>query len=123
MPPAIAGLLAGLALLLHLLWVLFLILGGFLFLRTPRVRLLHLGGLGAALAMQWRGVACPLTLVEQEFLRRAGRESYEGSFLIHYLGKLVYPAVPFQWITLLTVLLLAATLALLLIRPLHFSRS
>ena len=33
---------------------------------------------------------CPLTPVEQSYRRRAG-ESYDGGFIEHYVGSLVYP--------------------------------
>jgi hypothetical protein len=121
MSPATAGLLASLALVAHLLWILFVVFGGLVFLRFPWGRLVHLVAVGAALLMQWLELTCPLTLLEQEFLRQAGGTSYEGSFLIHYLERLVYPAIPLGVITALTVLLLVVTIVLLKVRPLRFS--
>ena len=34
---------------------------------------------------------CPLTPLENRFRRLAGQAGYEGGFIEHYLGFLVYP--------------------------------
>lgn len=36
------------------------------------------------------GVICPLTEWEQALRERAGRESYEGSFVAHWVGRALY---------------------------------
>jgi len=36
---------------------------------------------------------CPLTLAEGFFENKAGVGAYRGSFLVHYLDRLVYPNI------------------------------
>lgn len=84
--------LADLAVLLHALFILFVVGGGFLVLRWPRLAWLHLP------AALWGGVVelsnwfCPLTDLELYWRRRGGESGYSGSFIEHYLEPLIYPA-------------------------------
>ncbi|MBI2369261.1 MAG: DUF2784 domain-containing protein [Deltaproteobacteria bacterium] len=118
MPQGLSHAAAVLVMLVHLGWILFNITGA-LWLRRRHLglRLLHGTSLGAALVMQSLGIECPLTTLEQEFLRRAGRSSYSGSFITHYLGAIIYPDVPFVLVRILTVVIVAGTLYLYLSRP------
>jgi hypothetical protein len=104
---------AELTLLLHFAWVAFVVIGAF-FLRHRRWRwrLIHLAAVCYSVALEVYGWICPLTYLEQWFLRRAGRFSYEGAFITHYLEKLIYLHAP-QWLLVsLVVVLLVVTLAL-----------
>ena len=84
--------LADLAVLLHALFILFVVGGGFLVLRWPRLAWLHLP------AALWGGVVeltsglCPLTDLELYWRRLGGESGYSGSFIEHYLEPLIYPA-------------------------------
>ena len=72
--------------LLHLAFVLFVVFGGLLVARWPRLAWLHLPAAG------WGGWNCPLTPLEN-LLRRAAREAgYVGGYIDHYLWPLLYPA-------------------------------
>lgn len=76
----------------HFAFILFVAFGGLLVLRWHRLAWIHLPAViwGAVIEiMHWN---CPLTNVELWFLRRAGREGYEGGFIAHYLFSLIYPA-------------------------------
>jgi hypothetical protein len=44
---------------------------------------------------------CPLTLAEQFFEAKAGLDPYQGSFLVHYLDRIVYPDLPESLLVLL----------------------
>ncbi|MBI3078322.1 MAG: DUF2784 domain-containing protein [Deltaproteobacteria bacterium] len=102
----------------HFLWILFVIFGGILFHRHRTLRWVHGGSLGMTLLMQSFEIECPLTHLEQWLLVMAGSgRAYEGSFIIHYLRRLIYPDIPFVIIRVLTVALAALTLGLYL-RPL-----
>ena len=84
--------LATTALVVHLLFLGYLALGGFLAWRWPRTVLLHvavvLWGLGSVVV----GYACPLTAVESWARARAGRDGLaEGGFIDHYLTGVIYP--------------------------------
>ncbi len=96
-------------LLLHFLWIAFLVLGlplGWYF-RLPRLRILHALGLALALALQLSHTLCPLTIWEEQLRTHQQSDfSYRGSFIISYLEELVYPG----WISLDTITLLTALL-------------
>ena len=87
----IHSLLADLVVGLHLAFVLFVVLGGLLALRWPRIAWLHLPAVAWGALIEWRGWICPLTPLEMGLRRRAGEAGYEGGFLDHYLIPLLYP--------------------------------
>jgi hypothetical protein len=87
----IHSLLADLVVGLHLAFVLFVILGGLLALRWPRVAWLHLPAVVWGALIEWRGWICPLTPLELALRRRAGDAGYQGGFLEHYLVPVLYP--------------------------------
>ena len=77
--------------MLHLAFVLFVALGGLLVLRWPKVAFLHIPCALWGVAIEFGGWICPLTPLEQHFLRLAGEAGYEGGFLEHYIWPLIYP--------------------------------
>ncbi len=83
--------LADIVVLIHFLWIVFLIFGGFLGRKNKVVRYFHTFGLAFAVIIQIFGWYCPLTLLEV-WLRSKHDPSvaYKGSFIIHYLEKLIY---------------------------------
>lgn len=82
---------AGLLLLTHLAFVLFVVLGGLLVLKWPRVAWVHIPCALWGAAIEFGGWICPLTSLEQHFLQRAGETSYSGGFLQYYIWPLLYP--------------------------------
>lgn len=97
--------------LLHLVFILFALLGGLLALKWRPVLALHLpAALWGVLVevMHWR---CPLTRWENLMRQAAGQAGYADSFIEHYLWPLIYPAgltPAIQW--LLGALVLAVNL-------------
>ena len=88
----ISRLLADLVVLLHLLFIVFVLAGGFLALRWRRLPWLHLpcaiwGGL-----VELAGWFCPLTPLENRLRMAAGEAGYEGGFVAHYLLPVIYPS-------------------------------
>lgn len=84
-------LLADAVLLLHLVFILFVIFGGLWALREPRIAWVHVPMFlwGATVnLMHW---VCPLTPLEKRLRDLAGDEGYEGGFIAHYVGALIYP--------------------------------
>lgn len=81
--------LADFVVLVHFLWILFLIFGGLLGVRKKAIKYLHLSGLLFALLIQIFGWYCPLTHLEF-WLRSRHNSAYAGSFIIHYVERLVY---------------------------------
>jgi len=88
----IARLAADALVLVHIGFVVFVVAGGFLAIRRPRIAWLHLP---AALWGAWAeltATVCPLTPLENALRRAAGESGYDGGFVMHYLIPLLYPA-------------------------------
>jgi hypothetical protein len=84
--------LADAVLLLHLGFVLFVILGGLLVLRWPRVAWLHFPAATWGVLVEYTGWICPLTPLENSFRTLGGQTTYSGSFIQHYIQPVLYPA-------------------------------
>lgn len=87
-----ARLAADAVLLVHLAFVAFVMLGGLLVARRPRIAWLHLPAAAWAAWLEFGGAICPLTPLENHFRRLAGASGYAGGFVEHYLIPIVYPA-------------------------------
>ncbi len=90
--PMVYELLADLVLGVHLLFVLFSVLGALLVIRWPRVRWGHLPAVAWAVWIEFSGKICPLTPLENWLRMRGGGAGYAGDFVGHYLLGLLYPA-------------------------------
>jgi hypothetical protein len=84
--------LADLVLVVHLGFVLFVVLGGLLVLRWPRVAFLHVPAAIWGVLIEYSGWICPLTPLENAFRRSGGAAEYSGSFIQHYIQPMLYPA-------------------------------
>jgi hypothetical protein len=78
-------------LLVHFGFVLFVVLGGLLLLRWPRVAWVHLPAVVWAALVELNGWICPLTPLEVSLRQASGEAGYAGDFLEHYLVALLYP--------------------------------
>jgi hypothetical protein len=86
--------LATLVLLVHALFILWVVFGAFLARSRPQLRRVHIACLIWGVLTELLPWPCPLTLLENKLEQKAGIETYQGGFLLHYLDKLVYPDVP-----------------------------
>jgi hypothetical protein len=84
--------LAELILALHLVFVLFVVLGGLLVLRWPRTAWLHIPAAIWGVLIEYTGWICPLTPLENSLRERGGEAGYSGGFIEHYIQPLLYPA-------------------------------
>jgi hypothetical protein len=92
-PPRVLNQLAATAIALtHALFIAFVVLGGLLVLKWPRLAWIHLPAAVWGMLVEFAGWYCPLTRWENHFLRAAGRAGYEGAFLNQYLMPLIYPS-------------------------------
>jgi uncharacterized protein DUF2784 len=82
------------ALLLHALFIMWVIFGAFLARSRPVLRWLHIASLVWEILTELLPWPCPLTVLEDWLEAKAGVEPYQGGFLLHYLDKLVYPDIP-----------------------------
>jgi len=94
--------------LIHFLWIIFLIFGAFIGIRYRIVKIFHIAGLGFAVVIQIFGWYCPLTYLEIWLRQRHDPLlRYSGSFIIHYVEKLIYIDLSPGIIFVLTVILVS----------------
>ena len=91
--------LADIVVFIHLIWILFLFLGGLWGRRHRIIKIFHLFGLFFALFIQIVGWYCPLTHLEV-WLRSKHDPglAYAGAFIVHYVERLVYLELPPRFI-------------------------
>ena len=78
--------------LIHLAFILFVVFGGLLLLKWPKLMWLHLPAAVWGALIEFAGWYCPLTSMENAMLRRAGESGYTGGFVAHYIFAAIYPA-------------------------------
>lgn len=78
-------------LLLHLGFILFVVLGGLLVARRPRLVWLHIPAALWGMYTEFFAVVCPLTPLENALRHLAGEAGYPGGFIEHYLLAAIYP--------------------------------
>lgn len=79
-------------LLIHLLFIAFVLLGGLLVLRWPCLAWLHLPAALWGATVELMHLQCPLTPLENSLREAAGQVGYDGGFIAHYLIPVIYPA-------------------------------
>lgn len=84
-------LLADAVLILHLLFIGFVVFGGLFARRSPWVALAHIPAACWGAFIEVTGGLFPLTVMEVEFRHCAGDAGYSGSFIEHYLLPVIYP--------------------------------
>ena len=125
---------ADLILLVHVLFVMFVVLGllliyaggvlGWAWVRNPWFRVAHLLGITVVVLQSWFGMICPLTIWEMDLRAKAGGAVYQGSFISHWLNELLYYDAP-AWVFIVAYTLFGTLVVLswFLVRPRKFSRS
>lgn len=76
---------------LHFLFVVFVVTGGFLTWRSPRVAWVHVPVAVWGALIEFAGWICPLTPLENRLRQAAGEAGYTGGFIEHYVIPIVYP--------------------------------
>ena len=82
---------ASFVLVLHFVFVALAVLGGFGILVNQRWALIHVPIVVWSSVVNLAGWTCPLTPLENKFRDAANGPGYEGGFIQHYIGPLVYP--------------------------------
>jgi len=85
----------------HLLFVVFVMAGGFLLVRWPRLAWLHLPAAAWGALIEFSGGICPLTPLENQLRALGGESVYSGGFVERYLLPILYPealTLPLQWV-------------------------
>ena len=77
--------------LIHFLWILFLLFGVFWGIRNKVVKIFHIFGLVSAFVIQIFDWYCPFTHLEIWLKSQYNPTlTYTGSFITHYVEKIVY---------------------------------
>lgn len=77
---------------IHFIFILFVISGGFLAIRWRWLIWLHIPAASwgvLAISLRW---VCPLTPLENSLRRAGGGDSYGSGFIEHYLVPIIYPS-------------------------------
>lgn len=111
----------------HFVWILFMLVGFILTLRgffwkgffdRWLFRTLHLCGIVYVSLLALMGEYCPLTIWENSLRAKYDpRLTYSGSFIIHYVEKLVYPDVNPLIIQIPTTFIAVFTIVVFIFRP------
>jgi len=85
------GLFADAVLVLHLAFIVFVVAGGLLVWRFPRVAAAHIPAVLWGIYIELSGNICPLTPIENRLRHMVGETGYTGGFIEHYLMPMIYP--------------------------------
>ena len=64
---------------------------------NPWFRLVHLLAICVVVIQSWFGVICPFTTLEMQLRARVGDTVYSGTFISHWLEKILYYQAP-AWV-------------------------
>jgi hypothetical protein len=92
-------------LILHALFILWVVFGALLTRSHPILRWLHIASLVWGILTELLPWPCPLTALENWLEAKAGVEPYKGGFVLHYLDKLVYPDISATVLTIVGVII------------------
>ena len=84
-------LLANLTLIIHLIFILFVIFGGLLFFILSKIIYIHLPALLWGIYIELTNSVCPLTFLENWFLYKGELTTYSNDFINNYLFPIIYP--------------------------------
>ncbi len=85
------SLLADSIVVVHALFVLFVIAGSFLVIRWRWIAWIHVPAAVWGALIEFQGWICPLTPLENDLRRLAGEGGYRGGFVETYLLRWLYP--------------------------------
>jgi hypothetical protein len=108
--------LAETAMAVHFLFIAFVVLGGFLAWRWPRVIWLHLAAAAWGLCIVLFDLNCPLTYVEDRAREQAGQSGLSRGFIVTYLTGVIYPERFLDEVRLLIAVVVAVSYAGVVIR-------
>jgi len=119
--------LADVIVVIHFLWIIFMIMGFVLTMAAFRwkklfdlfwLRTIHLAGIVFVATLGILGEYCPLTVWEAALRERHDpNAAYAGSFIVHLIEQVVYPNVSPMVVTLPVIMMAVATLIIYVLRP------
>ena len=85
------GLGANLTLVVHFTFIVFVIFGALLVFASKKIAFIHIPSVIYGAYIELSHSICPLTYLENWFLKQAGLKSYSSTFIEHYLIPTIYP--------------------------------
>ena len=82
---------ANLTFVVHLVFIVFVIFGSLLLFASKKIAFLHIPSVIYVAYIELSHSICPLTYLENWFLKQADLKSYSSTFIEHYLIPTVYP--------------------------------
>ena len=82
---------ANLTLIVHFVFILFVIFGALLFFVTTKIIFIHIPAFIWGSYIELTHSICPLTYLENWFLHKANLTTYSEGFIQNYLVPIVYP--------------------------------
>ena len=82
---------ANFTLILHLIFILFVIFGGLFFFISSKIIYIHIPVLFWGIYIELTNSICPLTYLENWFLYQGGLKTYSDDFINKYLFPIIYP--------------------------------
>ena len=82
---------ANLTLITHLMFILFVIFGGLLYLIFSKIIYIHLPALLWGIYVELTNSICPLTYLENWFLNKGNLTTYSNNFISNYIFPIIYP--------------------------------
>ncbi|MBU2622644.1 MAG: DUF2784 domain-containing protein [Proteobacteria bacterium] len=83
---------ADIIVLVHLMFIVFVVTGGFFVLKWPKIAWLHIPAVIWGALIEFAGWVCPLTPVENSLREAGGKAAYQSEFINHYIIPVIYPA-------------------------------
>jgi hypothetical protein len=78
--------------LAHFGFILFVVFGGLAVIWWRQLAWLHLPAVCWAAVLEFQGLICPLTPLENWLRRKTGGDAYQTGFIEHYILPMIYPA-------------------------------
>jgi len=82
---------AGIILIIHFLFILFVLFGALLFFVAKKMVFIHIPAIIWGSYIELTHSICPLTYLENWFLHKANLTTYSEGFIQNYLVPIVYP--------------------------------
>ena len=82
---------AGIILIIHFLFIFFVIFGALLFFVVKKIVFIHIPAIIWGIYIELTNSICPLTYLENWFLHKANLTTYSEGFIQNYLVPIVYP--------------------------------
>ena len=82
---------ANFTVIIHLIFILFVVFGGLLFFIFSKIIFIHIPALLWGIYIELTNYICPLTYLENWLLYKGGLTTYSNNFINNYILPIIYP--------------------------------